>query len=178
MRIGVISDTHIPDKCEHLPPAVLKAFKNVDMIIHAGDLVSLKTIGELESACGQVVAVAGNMDCQDVVKKYPAKKVFNILGIKIGLTHGSGAPVNLVGLVKDIFKTDNCDVIIFGHSHKAMNEQIGKILFFNPGSATDSVSGCTSYGIIEINEKPEGGNLAVDGRSLKIEANIINFKYE
>ena len=151
MRIGVISDTHIPDKCEHIPAAVLDAFRNVDMVIHAGDIVNLKVIDALKSVCPKVIAVAGNMDCSDVVKKYPGKEVFDISGVRIGLMHGSGAPVNLVELLKSTFKTDNCDIIIFGHSHKPMNEKIGKVLFFNPGSATDSLSECTSYGIIEIN---------------------------
>ncbi len=151
MRIGVISDTHIPDKCEHIPAAVLEAFKHVDMIIHAGDILSLKAIDELKSVCARIVAVAGNMDGADVVKKYPAKQVLDASGVKIGLMHGSGAPVNLVDLLKNTFKKDNCDIIIFGHSHNPMNEKIGGILFFNPGSATDSLSGCASYGIIEIN---------------------------
>jgi len=150
VRIGVISDTHIPDKSEHMPEAVLGAFKHVDMIIHAGDIVTLEAIEELNSVCPRIVAVAGNMDRSEVAKKYPLKQVFNISGVKIGLTHGAGAPLNLIELLKRTFRTDNCDIIIFGHSHKPMNEKIGKTLFFNPGSATDFLSGDTSYGIIEI----------------------------
>ncbi len=169
MRIGVISDTHIPDKCEHIPAAVLDVFKHVDMVIHAGDIVSLKVIEELRSACSRVEAVAGNMDRSDVVKKYPVKQVFNISGVKIGLTHGSGAPVNLIELLKDTFKTDNCDIIIFGHSHKPMNERIGKVLFFNPGSATDFLSGDTSYGIIDIDERLERRGLPLDKQSHRTE---------
>jgi len=180
VRIGVISDTHIPDKCEHIPEAVLNAFKHVDIVIHAGDIVSLEAIEELRSVCPRIVAVAGNMDCSDVVKKYPVKQVFDISGVKIGLMHGSGAPVNLVELLKSTFKIDNCDIIIFGHSHKPMNEKIGKILFFNPGSATDFLSGDVSYGIIEINDRledracpPARQGLASNGKSHGINANII-----
>ena len=180
MKIGVISDTHIPDKSEHIPKAVLDAFKHVDMVIHAGDMVSLKAIEELKSACPKVFAVAGNMDGNDIVKKYPAKQIFDISGFKVGLAHGSGAPVNLVELLKNTFKTDKCDIIIFGHSHKPMNEKIGKILFFNPGSATDFLAGDASYGIIEINGRPEGHACLPDrqglpstGQSHRIEASII-----
>jgi len=152
MKIGVISDTHIPIKYEHLPSVILDAFKYVDMVIHAGDIVSLKVVEELRSVCKKIVAVAGNMDFLDVVDKYPAKQILEIAGIKVGIIHGSGAPGNLIELVKSSFKVDSCDIIIFGHSHKAMNEKIGKILFFNPGSATDSLSGHASYGIIEIDD--------------------------
>ena len=41
VSIGVISDTHISDKGQHLPGIVLDAFKHLDLIIHAGDMVSL-----------------------------------------------------------------------------------------------------------------------------------------
>jgi uncharacterized protein len=169
VRIGVISDTHIPDKCEHIPVAVLDAFKHVDMVMHAGDIVTLKVIEELSSVCPRIVAVAGNMDRSEILKKYSVKQVFNISGVKIGLAHGAGAPLNLIELLKSTFKADNCDIIIFGHSHKPMNEKIGKTLFFNPGSATDFLSGDTSYGIIEIKDRPEGSASASNSRSHQTE---------
>lgn len=155
MRIGVISDTHIPDHCQQIPKVILDAFKGVDLIVHAGDILTLEVIEELKLLCPQVAVVAGNMDSKAVVKKYPVKQVFEISGYKIGIMHGHGAPANLVEVLSDAFKVDDCDVIIFGHSHRPMNEQIGKILFFNPGSATDYLSGDCTYGIIEINNKIE-----------------------
>jgi len=163
MKIGVISDTHIPDKCEHIPEAVLKAFKHVDMIVHAGDMVDLGALDELKSACPKVVAVAGNMDSQTIMKKFPVKQVLEISGCKVGLMHGSGAPLNLIKVLKTAFKNEHPDVIIFGHSHKPMNEVIDGILFFNPGSATDFSPGCASYGIIEIND-----GLAINAKIIKI----------
>ena len=153
MRIGVISDTHIPDRCEHIPEVVMEAFKHVDVIVHAGDFVNLEAIDELKSACPKLLAVAGNMDSPGVVKKFPVKDIFELSGFKFGLMHGYGAPVNLLALLKDAFKSDKPDVIIFGHSHKAMNKFEDGVLFFNPGSATDFTSGEASYGIIEINGK-------------------------
>ena len=69
--------------------------------------------------------------------------------------HGWGAPLNLIDVLKTAFKEDNPDIIIFGHSHKPMNELIGTTLFFNPGSATDAAAGDNSYGIIEINDRKE-----------------------
>lgn len=146
----MISDTHVPDRCAHIPAVILEDFKHADMVIHAGDMVSLEAVEELRSACPRLVAVAGNMDCQAVVKKYPAKQVFEVLGHKIGLMHGCGAPVNLIPLLKDAFQADSPEVIIFGHSHKPMNEVIDGILFFNPGSATDAAAECSTYGIIDI----------------------------
>jgi putative phosphoesterase len=154
VKIGVISDTHIPDRTEHVPQVILDAFKKVDLIVHAGDLVSLGVVDELRSACQEVAVVAGNMDQEAVRKKYPSKQILEILGYRVGLMHGAGPAFGLLDILKDAFKNDNCDLIIFGHSHKPMNEKIGAVLFFNPGSATDLSAVYNSYGIIELSKKP------------------------
>jgi putative phosphoesterase len=172
IKIGVISDTHIQDKSEHIPQVVLNAFKQVNLIIHAGDMVSLGVIDELKSVCAKVVVVVGNMDQDAVRKRYPVKQVLEILGQRVGLMHGAGPVLNLPELLKDAFKEDDCDLIIFGHSHRPMNERIGGVLFFNPGSAMDLTVAYNSYGIIELKEKLSPSGLMSDGQSI-IEARII-----
>ncbi|MHB8154994.1 MAG: metallophosphoesterase family protein [Candidatus Omnitrophota bacterium] len=172
IKIGVISDTHISDRSEHIPGAVLNAFKQVDLIIHAGDIVSLGVIEELKSICAKVVVVVGNMDQEAVRKKYPLKQVLEVLGHRVGLMHGVGPALNLPQLLKDVFKDDNCDLIIFGHSHKPMNERIGGVLFFNPGSATDLTAAYNSYGIIELKERLVNSHLAFDSQN-EIKAEVI-----
>jgi len=158
VRIGVISDTHIAEGGRQLPPVILDAFKQVDLIVHAGDIVSLGVIEELKSACPEVVVVSGNMDPEAIRKKYPVKQILEILGYRIGLMHGAGPAIGLVDLLKAAFAQDDCDLVIFGHSHKVMNERVGRILFFNPGSATDISAAYNSYGIIELALLPEGGH--------------------
>ena len=172
VKIGVISDTHIPDRTEHIPQAVLNAFKQVDLIIHAGDIISLGVIDELKSVCPKVVVVAGNMDQEAVRKKYPVKQVLEILGQRVGLMHGAGSAAHLLELLNDAFKEDDCDLIIFGHSHKAMNELIGKVLFFNPGSATDPTVAYNSYGVIELKKKLTDSGSAANNQG-RIEGKII-----
>jgi len=156
MKIGVISDTHIPDKAKQIPKAILDAFKNVDMIIHAGDLVDLSVLNELKGVCKDVLAVRGNMDPEEVKNKLKEKEILQIGKHRIGIMHGFGAPNNLPeSLIKE-FKDDGVDIIIFGHSHNSMNEVKDGILFFNPGSATDKIfADFNSYGIIEVNDKIE-----------------------
>jgi hypothetical protein len=172
VKIGVISDTHIPDRSEHIPQVILDAFKQVDLIVHAGDLVNLGVIDELKSVCSKVVVVVGNMDQEAVRKKCPVKQVLEILGYRVGLMHGAGPALKLLELLKDVFKEDDCDLIIFGHSHKSLNEKIGKILFFNPGSAMDPAARDNSYGIIELKEKSVNSGLSDDGQN-GISAKII-----
>jgi uncharacterized protein len=161
VKIGVISDTHISNKSEHIPGIILDVFKQMDMVMHAGDMVDLRVIEELKSACPKVVAVAGNMDQEAVKIKYPAKEIFEISGYRFGLMHGCGPALHLIELLKNAFSAEKPNIIVFGHSHKPMNEFIGGILFFNPGSANDFTAEYNSYGIIEIN----GG---INARIIKI----------
>lgn len=157
MKIGVIADTHIPLKAQSIPKQILEAFKGVDMIIHAGDLVNLEVLGELKKICSNVKAVWGNMDPEAVRKKLPEKEVLKVDKYTIGVSHGCGAPDNLPALMSSLFEKDKPDLIIFGHSHSPLNEEKDGIIFFNPGSPVDKVfAPYNSYGIIEINDKIKG----------------------
>lgn len=162
MRIGVISDTHITDRTGDIPQKILEEFKNVDMIIHAGDIVDLSVLNKLRSVCSNVKAVWGNMDSQEVRNALSEKEVIKIGNYNIGIMHGYGAPNKLIDLMASVFKDSGVNLIVFGHSHAPLNEKKGGILFFNPGSPTDKLfSPYNSYGIIEINDK-------IDARIVKL----------
>ncbi|MBU1086489.1 MAG: metallophosphoesterase [Candidatus Omnitrophica bacterium] len=151
MKIGVISDTHIPDVCDDLPAVLKKHFKGADMIIHAGDIVNQCVIDQLYQYCADVQAVCGNMDSPQLQGRLPQKKIIKAGKYTIGLTHGWGPPLNITERLAKEFK--QVDIIIFGHTHKALNEKNNGILFFNPGSATDMLANQRSIGIIELNGK-------------------------
>jgi putative phosphoesterase len=156
VKIGVIADTHIPSQASQIPQKVLDDFKDADMIIHAGDLVSLAVLEKLKSICPDVRAVWGNMDPLEVRKKLSEKEIIEAGKYKIGLTHGYGAPNNLIPVLTQYFKDYKVDIIIFGHAHSSCNEKKGNILYFNPGSPTDKIfAPYNSYGIIEIGDKIE-----------------------
>lgn len=155
MRIGIISDTHIPRAALELPEIIYAEFKNVDLILHAGDLVELSVLDKLK-AMAPVKAVRGNMDDAKVSLALPEKEIIDIKGgFKIGLVHGRGSPSNLIESVAAEF-TD-VDAIVFGHSHSPVNEVKNGILFFNPGSPTDKVfAPYNSFGILEVNQEIKG----------------------
>lgn len=147
MRIGVLSDTHSRD----LPHQMVEDFKKTDLIIHAGDFCSLKVLEELRTIT-KVAAVHGNMDDKALRKELPRSQVIQCGSHAIGIFHGEGHPDQLVGLMHQEFSGKKIDVIVFGHSHHPMNELMNGILFFNPGSPTDTVfAPYRSYGIIELN---------------------------
>lgn len=150
MKIGVISDTHIPFKSCELPAKLLLALKACDLILHAGDLVDACVLESLKKIA-KVEAVCGNMDSPRVKTALPEKKVLKVDGKTLCLMHGYGNPDNLIELLKKELLPEKPDIIVFGHSHIPMNEYIEGVLFFNPGSATDTAfSPYRSYGIIEI----------------------------
>jgi len=164
MKIGIIADTHIPEKTKTIPAKVLKAFKEVDMIIHAGDLVNLDVLKQLKDTCPQVKAVYGNMDSWEVKNILAEKEIIRINNFKIGIIHGQGSPDQLIEYTSRVFQADNPDVIIFGHSHSALNLRKGNILYFNPGSPTDKIFALyNSYGIITIGDKIDGKIIKIDG---------------
>ena len=150
MKIYVISDTHVPVVARELPPELLRAMNDAQLIIHAGDLVELSVLEELR-AIAPVEAVFGNMDGWATRRPLSAKKVVEAQGKRIGLVHGAGAPWSLPERVLREF--ENVDIIVFGHSHQPLREQRGQVLLFNPGSPTDTrFAPYRSYGIIEIGE--------------------------
>jgi len=162
MKIGVISDTHIPERAREIPEEILNSFKDVEMIIHAGDLADLCVLDTLKTVCNNVKAVWGNMDPYAVRKELPQKEVIEVGNYKIGVIHGWGPPYKLIDLMKEEFKNESVNVIIFGHSHSAVNEKRGDILYFNPGSPTDKIfSPYNSYGILEINDTIEAKILKI-----------------
>lgn len=155
MKIGVISDTHIPNAAQRLPGEIYKAFKDVDLILHAGDLVEISVLDELKKLA-DVEAVHGNMDTAEVLKLLPLKKVIKAGEFTIGLTHGYGPPFNLINKVKKEFSR-NIDAIVYGHSHSPVNEVRDGVLFFNPGSPTDKIfARYNSYGMLTIDNEIKG----------------------
>jgi putative phosphoesterase len=149
MTIGVLSDTHSLD----IPAALIERFKSVDMIIHAGDICDPATLKMLKKLGPVVKAVQGNMDEMVLKKELPLKEIIVCGAVKIGVTHGhiGLSPREALKNAVSSFKDDKMDVVIFGHSHQALHEQIGKTLYFNPGSPNDRVRAqFFSYGLITI----------------------------
>lgn len=135
LKIGVISDTHIPSRAKELPKFVFQVFDSVDFILHAGDLLSESVITELK-VIAPTYAVAGNNDSYEIYTKYGIRRIIEADGKRIGLTHGNGIQKTYLSAYTEFYE-DNVDCIVFGHSHVPYNETMNGILLFNPGSPTD-----------------------------------------
>lgn len=136
MRLGIISDTHIPLRAKQLPVQVFKAFDGVDLILHAGDLVTEELLLELR-AIAPVEAVAGNCDPPYLTRQLPDTKILKLAGYTIGLTHGHIGDHRISTPRRALSLFEKVDLVVFGHSHSPYNEIVDGVYLFNPGSATD-----------------------------------------
>jgi hypothetical protein len=122
-RIGIIADTHgtVNNK-------VFKVFKDLDMIIHAGDVVGEDVLTNL-GAISEVVAVFGNMDTSFWSKQLKEEIDLEVEGKKINISHKTEIPLK-----------KGYDVVIRGHTHMPVINTFGRTLFINPGSANPKQS--------------------------------------
>ena len=152
MKIGIISDTHIPVSASAIPGKVIEYFSGTDLILHTGDFVDLAVLEELKRiSC--VEAVHGNMDPPEVKQILPRKKTIQVGSFKIGLIHGSGSPLGLMERIAEEFSGERLDAIVFGHSHSPYQQIVDSVLFFNPGSPTDGLDSVNTFGLIEIADR-------------------------
>ena len=123
--VGVIADTHGLLRAE-----VTAAFAGVHMILHAGDVGGQAVLGAL-AALAPVEAVYGNVDdARD--PSLARERVVTLGGVMIHVSHGHelGRPDAALMLARYAG-----DVVIFGHTHKAVVVRDGGRLAFNPGAA-------------------------------------------
>jgi putative phosphoesterase len=171
MLIGVISDTHIPERAEKIPKLVFEAFKDVELILHAGDIVSMDVIKDLENLA-PTQCVQGNMDRMYGLK-IPKREILKINDIKIGLDHGEVYPRGDTQQLKYIGMEMGVDVLITGHTHTSFIKELDEMLLLNPGSPTVPRMSDPSVMVIKVDER------GLDARIIKIGDSMckaLNFK--
>ncbi|MBV9603684.1 MAG: metallophosphoesterase family protein [Solirubrobacterales bacterium] len=135
VQIALISDTHLPRGSRRLPDECVARLRRADLILHAGDLMTLAVLRELESY-GQVVAVHGNVDDAEVREALPASATVQAGGATIAMTHDAGPAKGRLARLRRRFP--DADAVIFGHSHIPLHERAPDgFQIFNPGSPTE-----------------------------------------
>ncbi|MBW2065598.1 MAG: metallophosphoesterase [Deltaproteobacteria bacterium] len=154
MKIGVISDTHLKRPTPLLEDTVRRYFLDVDMIIHAGDLVTPDVLDAFKGK--KVVAVAGNNDGPEVKRILPAKEIIAAGDFKIGVMHGWGWPMSMGRKVSR--KLEGVDCVVYGHSHWPSCHWRDGVFFFNPGAFSSGLPfpGRRTIGILTIDRQIQG----------------------
>lgn len=132
-RIGILSDTHLSEVSDHFQAQVAACFADVDLVLHAGDLVSPKILAAFTPK--EVLAVHGNMCDQAGRAALPAQRILEVGGFTIVLVHGHAfGYTNLEERLFTAFAEADC--IVYGHTHRPVCHRLGGVLFINPGSFT------------------------------------------
>lgn len=162
IRIGVLSDTHLPDSADahsFLHQLIDEVLAPVDIILHAGDLVSPELLDAF--ADYPFHAVRGNMD--PPTAGVPIKKVIDVDGFIIGLIHGWGPVEGIEERIEEEFSSESLDCLVYGHSHEPACHRRDGVLFFNPGSATDRRNmPYHSVGLLEVGTDIRGTIIRID----------------
>ena len=163
MKIGLISDTHVPTMGDEPPIEIKDAFKDVDLILHSGNIHVPRVLDWLETIAP--VKAAGSIDgdrfenpesfsmeCQDDPRVSPIQ-ILEIEGHHIGvinnlLVHGiddelrpgiierqlkNRPELDFPKMIETIFDA-SIDIVVFGRMNYAMIEEHQGLLFINAGS--------------------------------------------
>lgn len=174
--LGVLADTHIPDRAVGLNPEIAEVFleAGVQAILHAGDVSTPRVLEEL-SRIAPVTAVKGNRDLYRL-SYLPRKCSLSYEGVGVGLTHGHGslrdylidkAHYLIFGIQEERFihrvmaYFPDAQVIVFGHTHLRLNARIKGKLLFNPGSACCMQADSTrpSLGLLRLHDGKADGEI-------------------
>ncbi len=167
LRIGLISDTHIPEARKTLWPQVYEAFDGVDMIMHAGDIHELYLLDSLEEV-SPVYAARGNGDdggggrpVQPEDARVEYAWTLHLEWLWIGLTHYVPVPerppnFTLARWLERFFPERTPDVIVSGDTHREQIAEVQGVMCVNPGSPTYPHNYDTQYGTIGFLDLAEG----------------------
>jgi len=185
MTIGVIADTHIPDRVSTLHPQVIPALKaaGVEHILHAGDICVPSVLEELRQVA-PVNAARGNRDL--LMNNLHMVETVHLAGVEIAVMHGHGGfffyfwdkwqfilfGYNIRRYLRLLTHTSGtAQVVVYGHTHhKEIIHKDGKLLF-NPGPAgmvyDEPLS--TSIGLLRIypEQRVEAEIIALTGYQVR-----------
>ncbi len=149
MILGIISDTH--DNLNNLKKAFDIFVKHgVEHIIHAGDFTSPFTAKILMEFRGGFTGIFGNNDGDKLLlsRVYESKihrqpHILTLNDRKIVIMHEPD-------VVEALAASGHYDIVIFGHTHKALIKKIGNTLLINPGEAGSWLYGKATVGLVNL----------------------------
>jgi len=146
MRIGLISDTHMPERWPSLWDAVFRVFDGVDLVLHAGDVGELWVLDRLGTVA-PTLAVHGNDESPEAQAALPYQLVVMASGTRLFLCHshrrnreeelaaraGDAWEPKLAPLAAQA-REHGAEVYVFGHLHIPCSRRVDGVLLVNPGA--------------------------------------------
>ena len=175
MRIGLISDTHMPWEQKEFSPQVEQIFRGVDLILHGGDIYSHVVLDDLEKIA-PVLAAQGDDDYPGDDPRVKEKHFLRLEGHNVLLIH-EGPPISFDREQLEMWWRNRQDkgedlplpdVIVSGHEHRDLLERKNGVLYVSSGSPNllhykrgpgtlailELEPGCAEAEIIHLKEEP------------------------
>ena len=136
MRIGLLSDTHLPgiiQSLDELGPEPANFFSTVDLIFHGGDLTSPKVLDWLERFAPVVCATGNNDSIVDPRSK--EVQTLEVAGWRIGMVHSLDRQFRPVSELQELFP-EPVDIMVAGHTHLEQLDLRDGVVIMNCGSIT------------------------------------------
>jgi uncharacterized protein len=132
VRVLVLADTHLGADLDKLPAEVWDELDRVDVVLHAGDVLTQHLLDALGRRA-PVHAVLGNND-RELVGRLPDRLDLELGGVRVGMVHDSGLRAGREARMRRWFP--KAQLVVFGHSHEPVDaEGLDGQRLFNPGSA-------------------------------------------
>ncbi len=153
IKAGILSDTHLSDPGGDFQELVTRCFGDCDIILHAGDLTSLKVLEAFSDK--PVHAVHGNMCDAASYRALPRDTTITLLRYTVGLTHGAHLGHDIENQLWSLFPGADC--MIYGHTHRPVCHRQAGVLIINPGSfrGTGRFGAPGTYAVLEAGERLE-----------------------
>jgi uncharacterized protein len=134
-RIAVISDTHLPRGKRALPEECIRLVAGADLLLHCGDFVTTVFFDQLGALGPRVEGVCGNMDEHELKQRLPHERVVEFDELRIGMVHDAGPRPHREARLAARF--EDCDAVVYGHTHVPQVERFQHLWILNPGSPTE-----------------------------------------
>jgi putative phosphoesterase len=118
----------LPDECVQL-------LRGAELVLHAGDFVSVGFLEELRALGPPVEGVHGNMDELALKQSLPSQRVVEVGQVRIGMVHDAGPRAGREARLAARF--EECEAVVYGHTHVPQVERFQHLWVLNPGSPTD-----------------------------------------
>ena len=113
----------------------MQLLRGAELVLHAGDFVSVEFFEELKAIGPPVEGVCGNMDEPALKESLPKQRVVEVGSVRIGMTHDAGPRVGREARLAARF--EDCQAVVYGHTHVPQVELFQHLWVLNPGSPTD-----------------------------------------
>jgi hypothetical protein len=140
-RILVVGDTHVRE-WDEVHPAIRERVREADIAVHCGDWTGIGAVEGFRAEATRAVMVHGNSDPVHVRRALPYREVFQVDGVRIGVTHpawGREEPPP-AALLPDFPEADTgaLDILCYGHIHVPLSEVHEGVHFVNGGQGYPS----------------------------------------